>query len=385
MILIPRRVSATILAVLVLFAPLFVSSAPLFVLSASLRAQTPAQPSRANTVDTGVINGAPYYIEIPAQWNKGLVLYAHGYTVVGSRPPAQDSPRMNGVRDAFLSRGFAFAASDYSVQGWAVKEAIEETEALRRYFVAKHGAPSETYITGHSLGGHITMAIIERYPEVYQGAMPMCGPLGAAVDFLNNGLFDMLVTFEALFPGTIGSPYEPSAETGSKVKAAIAADPERAAKYAQHYGRTVGQLPGVLSFFQVIAGELKQRAGGEPFDNRNHIYIGFGDDVTLNRSIKRYAAVPAAREYVRQYATPTGRISDPMLTIHTTSDALVLGNDVTAYEVPAALAGTSDRFVARFVDANGHCNFTPAQTGNAFDALLEWARQGKRPAAGEQK
>lgn len=27
---------------------------------------------------------------------------------------------------------------------------------------------------------------------------------------LNTGLFDMLVTFEALFPGTIGSPYEES-------------------------------------------------------------------------------------------------------------------------------------------------------------------------------
>ena len=371
MISILRRVLATVLTLLLLVA--------------TLQAQTPAPAQPANTVDTGVINGASYYIEIPAQWNKGLVMYAHGYTVVASRPPAQDSPRMKGVRDAFLSRGFAFAASDYSVQGWAVKEAIEETEALRRYFVAKHGAPSETYITGHSMGGHITMAIIERYPEVYQGAMPMCGPLGPAVDFFNTGLFDMLVTFEAMFPGTIGSPYEPSTETGSKVKGAIATDPERAAKYAQHYGRTVGQLPGTLSFYQVIAAELKQRAGGEPFDNRNRIYIGFGDDVTMNRSIKRYAAVPAAREYLRQYATPTGRISDPMLTIHTTSDALVLGNDVTAYEVPAALAGTSDKFVARFVDANGHCNFTPAQTGNAFDALLAWARQGKRPAAGEQK
>ena len=58
------------------------------------------------------------------------------------------------------------------------------------------------------------LAIAERYPEVYQGAMPMCGPLGAAIDFFNTGLFDMLVTFEAMFPGTIGSPYEPSAETG---------------------------------------------------------------------------------------------------------------------------------------------------------------------------
>ena len=58
---------------------------------------------------------------------------------------------------------------------------------------------------------------------------------------------------------------------------------------------------------------------------------------------------------------------------------------MTAYEVPAALAGTTDRFVARFVEANGHCNFTSAQTGGAFDALLTWARDGKRPAAGEQK
>jgi hypothetical protein len=88
---------------------------------------------------------------------------------------------------------------------------------------------------------------------------------------------------------------------------------------------------------------------------------------------------------VRQYATPTGRIADPILTIHTTSDSLVLGSDVTAYEVPAALAGTSERFVARFVEANGHCNFTPEQTGTAFDALVAWARDGKRPAAGEQK
>ena len=114
------------------------------------------------------------------------------------------------LRDVFLSRGFAFAASDYSTQGWAVKEAIEDTEALRRHFVSKRGAPAETYITGHWMGGHITMAIIERYPEAYQGAMPMCGPLGPALEFLNTGLFDMLVTFEALFPGTIGSPYEPT-------------------------------------------------------------------------------------------------------------------------------------------------------------------------------
>jgi pimeloyl-ACP methyl ester carboxylesterase len=349
-------------------------------------AQTASRPSPSTgAVDSGAINGAPFYIEIPASWNKGLVMYTHGYAVAGDGLADPSSPRAKALRDIFLSRGFAFAESGYSVQGWAVKEGIEDTEALRRYFVAKHGKPSETYITGHSMGGHIAMAIIERYPEAYQGAMPMCGPLGAAIDFLNNGLFDMLVTFEALFPGTIGSPYEPSLQTSAKVKAALSAQPERAARYAQRFSRSIQDLPGTLSLFHFIAGELKQRAGGEPFDNRNRIYVGFGEDVALNRTVKRYAAHQVARDYVRQYATPTGRTLDPILTIHTTNDPLVLGTDVTAYEVPAAIAGTSDKFVARFVEANGHCNFSTAQTGRAFDDLLTWARTGTRPSAGEQK
>ena len=345
--------------------------------------QMQARQATTNTVDIGVLAGAPYYIEIPARWNKGLVLYTHGYTPEGGKPPQPTSAQV--FREIFLSRGFAFAASDYSRQGWAVKEGIEETEALRRHFVAKHGQPSETYITGHSMGGHIAMAILERQPEVYQGGLPMCGPLGGALDFLTAGPFDMLVTFEAIFPGTIGSPYEARPGTGEKIKAALAANPERSARFAEHYDRKVSQLTGALTLFHTLVTELKSRAGGEPFDNRNRIYAGFGDDAALNRTVKRYAADPAARDYVRQYATPTGRIADPMLTIQTTSDALVPGTDVTAYDLPAALAGTSDRFVARFVEAEGHCNFTPGQVGNAFDALLAWARDGKRPEPGEQK
>ena len=265
-----------------------------------------------------------------------------------------------------------------------MKEGIEDTEAFRRYFVAKYGKPPETYITGDSMGGHIAIATIERYPEVYQGALPRCGAIGIAFDFL-NGLFDMLVTFEALFPNTIGSPYHASAEISATVKAAIAAQPERAARYTQRFSRNATDLPDVLFFFHAIVAELKQRAGGEPFDNRNRIYVGFGDDAALNRAVRRHAADPAAREYVRQYASPTGRTLDPILTIQTTTDAILLGSDATAYDQLATLAGSSDRFVARFVDRAGHCNFTAAQTGGAFDALRSWAREGLRPAGGEQK
>ena len=80
-------------------------------------------------VETGDINGAAFRIEVPAVWNKGLVMYCHGYDLSGNRPPNWDDPQTKTIRDVFLSRGYAFAQSAYRTKGWAVKEAIEDTEA----------------------------------------------------------------------------------------------------------------------------------------------------------------------------------------------------------------------------------------------------------------
>ena len=327
------------------------------------------------TVESGVINGARFRVEIPPKWNRGLVMYTIGYAVVGQPPTDRESPAPRAFRETFLSKGFAFAESSYRTQGWAVKEGLEDVEALRQHFVTRYGAPTETYIVGQSMGAHISVLTAERHPDAYQGVLAMCGPLGAAGNWMEHGLFDMLVTFETLFPGSIGSRSSPSAGTGAKVKTAMAANAELAKTYAARFGRPLDQLPFVLSLGQIIAGELKIRAGGEPFDNRNRFYTGFGDDPELNRRVTRYTAERKAREYLRQYSSPTGRASDPVLALHATGDPLVLGADITAYEWLAEQAGNADRFVMRFVDAVGHCNFTPAQTGATFDALLLWARR----------
>ncbi len=53
------------------------------------------------------------------------------------------------------------------------------------------------------------------------------------------------------------------------------------------------------------------------------------------------------------------------------------------YNVIAGLAGTQDMFVQKFVVAEGHCNINAARTAAAFDSLLVWIREKKRPAAGE--
>jgi pimeloyl-ACP methyl ester carboxylesterase len=348
------------------------------------------QPNNSEgKVETGQIDGAAFRIEVPSAWNKGLVMYCHGYELVGTPPPNWNDPQVKPIRDVFLSRGYAFAQSAYRTKGWAVKEAIEDTEALRRYFVSKHGRPRETFVSGHSMGAVITIATLERYPEIYAGALPMCGPLSPALDFFEDRVCDMLATFEYYFPGSIGSAVDVPADfkfsfTGSeKVREALKASPEKAAIFAKRYNVTLSELPAVMSFWQAIVKELKQRSGGNPFDNRNTIYSGFDDDAAVNRGVKRYVADPKAREYLRQYYTPTGRISDPVLTVHTTYDQLVPARDVSYYDVVSAVAGTADLFVAKFVVAKGHCNISPERTAAAFDSLLSWVHENKRPSSGE--
>ncbi len=316
-------------------------------------------------------------------------MYCHGYDLAGNPPPNWDDPQAKTIREVFLSRGYAFAQSAYRTKGWAVKEAIEDTEALRSYFVSKYRGPRETFVTGHSMGALITIATLERHPETYAGAMPMCGPLSPSLDFFEDRVFDMLATFEYYFPGTIGSAVDVPADfkfsvTGSeRVREALKASPERAAMFAKRYNLTLAELPGVMSFWQAIVKELKQRTGGNPFDNSNTIYSGFDDDAAVNRGVKRYAADPKAREYVLQYYTPTGRVSDPVLTVHTTHDPLVPARDVVYYYYTSGRAGASNFFVAKFVVADGHCNISPQRTGAAFDALLSWVHEHKRPSSGE--
>ena len=339
-------------------------------------------------VENGAINGAAFRIEMPATWNKGLVMYCHGYQTVGSTNSFENA-RAQAFRNVFLSRGFAVAESAYSTQGWAVKEAVEDTEALRRYFVGKHGKPNETIVLGHSMGGAISLATIEKYPEVYDGALPMCGPLNVTLNGFQERIFDMLATFDFLFPNVVGSltqlPQTARLDQ-AKARAAIAAAPDKAAMFAKRYSlSSAAEIAPVLAFWYEIIRELQFRAGGNAFDNRNTIYDGFDDDVALNRGVKRYAADAKAREYLRQHYSPTGRIADPVLTIQTTYDQLVPGRFVSQYDEFARVAGTQDLFVAKFVVAKGHCNFTPAQTASAFDELLNWVRNKKRPDAGEIK
>jgi pimeloyl-ACP methyl ester carboxylesterase len=346
----------------------------------------------APKLEVGVINGAAFRIDIPDNWNGGLVVYCHGYN---QSPVKFKEDAANPLIKVFTEEGYAFAQSGYATGGWAVQEAAVDTESLRRYFVTKYGTPKETYLTGHSMGGFLTMMLMENYPTVYDAAMPMCGPLASTESFQGRGAFDSLVLFNYYFPGILPDPTKiPKDFVGgtadrpllAKISAALEASPEKAAALRhQNNLKSNKDLAGTLGFLVYLVKELNERSGGNPFDNRNIIYSGTLDDNALNSAIPRYAADPQAVAYLRANYTPTGKISKPMLAIHTSYDPLVPVTIPAAYSTLVELAGTSNLFVQQFVKHDGHCAILPEEMSRGFSELRAWKKNGTRPIGGELK
>ena len=92
------------------------------------------------------------------------------------------------MRRYLLDNGYAWAASSYSKNYYNVRAGVEDTNALALNFSAISAAkgraltaPSKIFITGVSMGGHITGAAIDAEAQAtaiskvkYAGAVPLC-------------------------------------------------------------------------------------------------------------------------------------------------------------------------------------------------------------------
>jgi hypothetical protein len=55
---------------------------------------------------------------------------------------------------------------------------------------------------------------------------------------------------------------------------------------------------------------------------------------------------------------------------------------VISYDNMAHEKGKQANLVMVYTNGQRHCNFTPEETGKAFDLLRKWVSQGKRPKPG---
>ncbi len=349
-------------------------------------AREPERKPVPATTEMGTLDGAAYRIDIPKDWNRNLVVFYHGYSVTPVEWKSDE--RISPMFDGMLRRGYAVIQSAYSATGWAVEEGAADTERLRRAFVAKHGAPKQTLVGGMSMGGTLTAMAIESQPDVYAGALSLCGAI-EPTDRLMQRDFALRAAFDHYFPNVLGplvpvpADFMPTAAIVEKVKAAMHANPKASRALLSWYGAgDADSLVDVVVFNTFEVKEMQQRVRGNPFGNADLVYTNSGDDFALNTGVPRYRADAAAAARMARFYTPTGKLTRPMLALHDTGDPLVPANTAFEYALAAQRAGNGDNFVQQFVNHEGHCVFTPEQIDRAFGELLDWVNKGKRPPSG---
>jgi len=335
--------------------------------------------------EIGQLNQAKFRIDVPDNWNHSLVVYCHGYN---PEPASFKEKPLDPSLAVFVKAGYAVAQSGYSAGGWAVEQAVVDTEVLRQYFAEKYGRPAETYVAGHSMGGLLAVLMIEKYPDTYDSGLDLCGVLGPAPRVMQHA-FDIRVVFDYYFPGLLPSPdkvppsYEISDKLTRKVEHAINAKPSSAAAMRSYTGvHSNKDLAGGIVFLTYTFKDLEQRSGGNPFDNRNTIYTGLPASETVNDRVARYEADPNALGYLQRFYTPTGHLTRPVLAIHTTYDPLVSPSLPSDYSLLAREAGAGQFFVQQYVKHDGHCNITASEIERGFAELVAWKKDGQAPKAG---
>jgi len=356
-------------------------------------------------------DGSQYELAMPATWNGTLVVYAHG--IVDPQAPIA-VPHVEPLRDALLFNGYAMAYSSFSTNGYAVKDGIQRTHQLKGLFTAHFSKPRRTILMGHSLGGLVVLALAERYPAQYDGALPMCGVLGGStpeVNYVANGraLYDLFFSsgkfgsFPYKLPGDAGNPvlldFSPTSEAFNGVIQNLTLGFAPPSFLTLQFAATVPIPVNLADPNEVIAGAMNLvgfhvRFGSDlierthdrvPFDNTNTVYSDpfapTPDFVeAINEFVQRFQSTPDAANYLKNNYTPTGRLKIPVVTLHTTRDPVVPIWHEDLYRALADKAGSGNLLVQTSVDAYGHCNFTDAETFAAFAKLVMWVETGVKPA-----
>lgn len=368
-----------------------------------------AAPPASGPIDlVGELDGAPYEIRVPADWNGTLVMYAHGYRDLADHPGETDDRSASAftteaAEQAMLDAGYAIAGSAYAANGWAVREGISDTRALVQLFRQVVGKPDRTLIAGFSMGSVVTLDSIEDLRGTYDGALAACA-VGAGAPLAFDATLAITSAYDAVFgwPAAWGTP----ADVRDDIDFETEVLPTLIAQITAPGGF------GKFEFLRLVAGgppgpewpfniwffategraELERRAGGPVAQNADHTYTlsaanraylaalgvtGASADAWIaDMMANRVSADRPARHYVQRYSEYSGNIKDPVLTLDTTVDALV---------PPAHISVYNDTVRRPWLVANawtsgvGHCNFTVPQLVTAVTALDTWVRTGVRP------
>jgi dienelactone hydrolase len=346
----------------------------------------------------GRYDGGLYRIEVPDNWNGELVLWAHGYfAATGQRGSALRLDN-HPIREHLIREGYAWAASSYRCNGYVPGQGLLDTLALTDLFTKTSGSgvPRRTYLTGQSMGGHITILAMHKYPTTFAGGLAMCaaGP----------GLFDFYAGVAAAAEAITDIRFTPDAipQDLEKMTASLGHPPDYTVKGRQLASVEIdisgGPRPfateGLASegrFLALIAAGAPAIAGNtaplyraaETTQIRYALDEGLGlTPASLERSVRRKSGDPAYRGEHAKYeelAPFDGGIERPLMTLHGTGDLWVPVSLEQTLKGAVTKAGHQPLLTQRVMRIAGHCGFSQPEQIKAFDDLVRWVRDGHRP------
>ena len=343
---------------------------------------------------------------IPTNWNGRLIIYAHGF-VPEQAPlelPSDELTLSDGtfVPNLFLSQGFAFATSSFHKNGVAIEQGAEDLNKLLQYFrsVVPPQSLQKVFITGASEGGLIALLLLERYPGKYDAGLALCAPVGGTPDLIRHA-YDFRVVFDYFFPTVFTFPPNQPGEQPfgavdvpenaflfwesvyiPRIIAALQSDPLATAqlfnvtKAAIDVADPASASTTALSllFYSIFAtNDQIATAGGILYDNRSTTYVGSANDAALNAEVERVESDGRARAYARRFYEPSGNLHTPLVTLHTTLDAVVPFQQEVNYSNLVAQKGNSAFLSVVPVPRYGHCNFTSQEIFQAITLMVQQA------------
>jgi pimeloyl-ACP methyl ester carboxylesterase len=366
----------------------------------ALGAAAAAQPVCVDGVQS---SGALYRVCVPpaAEWNGHLVLFAHGYVDEFQPLTIPDQEVGDGVMlsELVTGLGYAFATTSYSTNGLAILAGLEDIRDLVDVFADSYGPPGHVFLVGGSEGGIVTALAVEQYPEVFDGGLAACGPIGSFRAQINY-VGDFRAVFQVLYPNLLpedglGIPQEviDNWETVYRpaIVAAIWADIPRLIELlritrvpvdvydpANLAASIENTIVKVLWYNVFTTNDAIAKLGGNPFDNATRVYSGSSNDALLNALAPRFAADPAALAAMQAYET-SGVFGVPLVTLHTFGDEIIRYWHEFLYLVKVWAGGSNGRYTHLPVARYGHCEFELQELLVAF-AWMVYQATGTLPA-----
>ncbi len=125
-----------------------------------------------------------------------------------------------------------------------------------------------------------------------------------------------------------------------------------------------------LLWYNVMAtNDATVKLGGNPYSNTTTIYAGSADDAALNAGVARFSADPGIEEKMATLYTPSGQLSVPLVTAHTTGDPVVPYFHEGLYAQKVRDAGSGWLHANFVTDGYGHCTLSTTDLLGAFAEL----------------